>query len=68
MSEALALALLALLAGAFGTLIGYLVVLTSQNRQLWLWARRLIDFAYRHNPENHPLPAPPDFLARKEKP
>jgi len=66
-TEALPIALLTIVGGVLGAVLTFLILLTRENRLLWLWARELVDFAYRHNPNNDPLPAPPDFLARKEK-
>lgn len=39
-----------------------LVTFERENRALWLWARELVDFAYRHNPNSDPIPEPPTFL------
>ncbi len=68
MTEGLVIALLAILGTGVSAIIAYLLMLVRENRLLWLWARELVDFAYRHNPSNDPLPEPPAFLARKDKP
>jgi len=71
-SDLVLVAIITVLGGGLAAWIGYLTrrvaIAESQNRALWLWARELVDFAWRHNPTNDPLPEPPAFLAPKEKP
>ena len=64
-------AIITVLGGGLAAWISYLThrvaVVESQNRQLWLWARDLVDWAYRHgDTERYPLPPPPAFLAARD--
>jgi len=69
-SDALLVAILGVaaagLTGWIAWLTRRLVGFERENRALWLWARELVDFAYRHNPNNDPIPEPPAFLTPKD--
>lgn len=72
MTEGVLLAVLAVMGTIITALLGFLTAqlvklaqrvraLEHRDRLSWLYIRRLIDYAYRHNDTTkYPLPEPPD--------
>ena len=66
MTESILVGVVALVGTVLSILVGRLYAdvagLRAENRRLWLWARSLVDYAYRYRREQSPdLPPVPEL-------